>query len=108
SVITKFLRKHEIPFQRIEPYPGRVNIVVDVLENGDGPHLHWNAHMDTFAGQTNAASLARVVDGRIYGRGAVDMKGGLAAFLTAAVSLRSSEEVRSINGKVSFSIVCDE
>ncbi|MDI7278098.1 MAG: M20/M25/M40 family metallo-hydrolase, partial [Anaerolineae bacterium] len=50
-------------------------------ELGDGPEeILLLGHMDTVAG----AVPVEIVDGALYGRGAVDAKGPLAAFIEAA------------------------
>jgi len=49
---------------------------------------------------------AEIVDGIMYGRGAVDMKGGLAGFLAAALS--HLDAARNRKGALSFLITCDE
>lgn len=53
---------------------------VGIRENGPGPTLLLLGHMDTVAGHVPV----RQVDGMLYGRGAVDAKGPLAAFICAA------------------------
>lgn len=76
----------ELGFDRIE-VDGFGN-VVGLFEHGDGPTLIFDAHMDTVAAGPEEdwqygpyeGSLA---DGRIYGRGAMDMKGPAAAMLCA-------------------------
>lgn len=54
--------------------------VIGVIERGDGPTLMLLGHMDTVPGQIPVRSE----DGRLYGRGAVDAKGPLAAMICAA------------------------
>ncbi|MCW2306536.1 succinyl-diaminopimelate desuccinylase [Rhodobium gokarnense] len=66
----------------------------DVVPVGDA--AHWSH--DPFAGT--------IVDGVLYGRGAVDMKGGIAAFLAAA--LRFLEKNDGFSGSISFLITGDE
>jgi [amino group carrier protein]-lysine/ornithine hydrolase len=56
--------------------------VVGVLERGDGPEVMLLGHMDTVEGQVPIRCEA----GRLYGRGAVDAKGSLAAMICAAAS----------------------
>jgi len=56
---------------------------------GAGPHLCFAGHVDVVppgdeGGWTHPPFGAAVADGVLYGRGAVDMKGGVAAFVAAA------------------------
>ncbi|MGH4033419.1 M20/M25/M40 family metallo-hydrolase [Actinomycetota bacterium Odt1-20B] len=57
-----------------------VGNVIGVIEHGDGPTLMLLGHLDTVPGQIPVRSE----DGRLYGRGAVDAKGPLAAMICAA------------------------
>lgn len=57
-----------------------VGNVIGVIERGDGPTLMLLGHMDTVPGQFPVRSE----DGKLYGRGAVDAKGPLAAMICAA------------------------
>ena len=66
--------------------------VVAAMGRGDGPTLLLNGHVDVVpAGDPGDWSYPQwsptVVDGRVYGRGAVDMKGGLACAMHAAKAL---------------------
>lgn len=70
-----------------EPERGRPNVVGRV---GDGPRsLMFNGHLDTVGveGMTIDPFGAEVRDGRLWGRGSCDMKGGVAALLSAAAAL---------------------
>ena len=57
-----------------------VGNVIGVIERGDGPTVMLLGHMDTVSGRLPVHSE----DGRLYGRGAVDAKGPLAAMICAA------------------------
>jgi [amino group carrier protein]-lysine/ornithine hydrolase len=57
-----------------------VGNVIGVLERGAGPTLMLLGHLDTVPGQLPVRSE----DGKLYGRGAVDAKGPLAAMICAA------------------------
>src|SRR5438876_1094379 len=69
-----------------------VNLVTRIAGGGPGRRLVFNGHLDTFP-RGDAASWTRpplggiIEDGRIYGRGAADMKAGLAASILAALLL---------------------
>jgi len=69
---------------------GRCNVVA--TREGTGPTLLLNGHLDTVGveGMTVAPYAAEVRDGRLYGRGSCDMKGGLASLLAAARRLARS------------------
>ncbi len=69
--------------------PGRVNVVGVLSGAGGGRSLLWNAHMDTVGVEGMAIDpfAAEMREGRVYGRGAQDMKGSLAAMLAAIKAL---------------------
>lgn len=66
---------------------GRFNVVATLA--GTGPTLLLNGHLDTVGvdGMELAPYGAELVNGRILGRGACDMKGGLAALMAVAARL---------------------
>ncbi|XJN83256.1 acetylornithine deacetylase/succinyl-diaminopimelate desuccinylase family protein [Mesorhizobium terrae] len=66
-------------------YP-RVNVVARFDGRTPGPTVHFNSHIDVVEageGWTVDPFAGVVKDGRVYGRGACDMKGGLAASIIA-------------------------
>jgi acetylornithine deacetylase len=76
-------------------YAGRPNVVGVARGAGGGRSLILNAHIDTVeTGDAAAWSVdplgAEVRDGRMYGRGSCDMKGGLIANLFALRALRGT------------------
>jgi acetylornithine deacetylase len=81
----------------------RPSVIATRRGSGGGLSLLLNAHLDTVgvAGM-ETPHVARVEDGRLYGRGAYDMKGALAAILLAAVG------VRDLRGDVIVTAVADE
>jgi acetylornithine deacetylase len=85
--------------------PGRPNVVARASGSGGGRSLLLNAHMDTVgvAGMERPFE-PRVEDGRLYGRGAYDMKGGLAAIMVAGA--RALE--LGLRGDVVVTAVADE
>jgi len=67
-------------------YP-RTNVVARFDGRSPGPTVHFNSHIDVVEagdGWTVDPFAGIVKDGRVYGRGACDMKGGLAASIIAA------------------------
>ena len=71
-----------------EVTPGRSNLYARLRGAGDGPTLMLNGHLDTIP--IGVCPPCRREGDRIYGRGAADMKGGLAAMLGAARALLRS------------------
>jgi acetylornithine deacetylase len=71
-----------------EILPGRPN-VVGVLDGREpGPTVMLCGHLDTVGVEGMPAPFAsRVANGRVYGRGAEDMKSGVAAMISAAAAL---------------------
>ena len=86
--------------------PGRNNLRI-TLEGGTGPGLLLLGHSDVVPvgeGWTTDPFGGAVHNGRIYGRGASDMKGGLAAALTALAALRGV----GLSGPVELAALVDE
>lgn len=79
---------------RDEFAPGRINVVARLRGAAPGPSLVFSAHMDTMPiGDDTWAHppfAAEIADGRLYGRGAADMKSGLAAMIAAAAKLKTA------------------
>lgn len=69
--------------------PGRMNVLGVLKGSGGGRSLLLNAHMDTVGidGMLSDPFGADIRYGRLYGRGAQDMKGSLAAMIGAAKAL---------------------
>jgi acetylornithine deacetylase/succinyl-diaminopimelate desuccinylase-like protein len=80
-----------IPWARQPVAPGRDNVVARLEATVPAaPVLLWDAHQDTVPadGMTIEPFVPMVRDGRLYGRGACDVKGGMAAMLAALDRLR--------------------
>ncbi len=88
AYVADALRRLRLDVVTHEPEPGRVSVVGTLKGKGGGKSLMLNAHMDT-VGIDNMPDpfSAAIRDGRMYGRGAYDMKGSLAACLAAAKAL---------------------
>jgi succinyl-diaminopimelate desuccinylase len=77
----------------------------------EGPHLMFAGHTDVVpvgdeGAWTHPPFAAEIVDGELFGRGAVDMKGGIACF--AAAVARYVEKHGAPKGSISFLITGDE
>jgi len=71
-----------------EPKPGRVSVVARLRGSRPGRSLMFNAHADTVdVGGMDEPFSGDIKEGRLYGRGAFDMKGGLAAMMGAMQAL---------------------
>lgn len=91
-----------------EVEPGRPN-VRGVLPGGNGPGLLLLGHSDVVPagdGWTTSPTGGLVRDGRLYGRGAADMKGGLAALVVAMGALRRAGV--ELSGPIELAVTVDE
>lgn len=89
--------------------PGRLNVYGVMRGDSPGKRLNYNTHVDTVpAGdgwETNPFE-AVVQDGKIYGRGACDMKSGIACTLNMLRAIANSNV--DFDGELSFSGVVDQ
>jgi acetylornithine deacetylase len=86
-----------------------------VLELGDpdaGPTVVLNGHVDVVPIDEDAWNAApfdpRWEDGRLYGRGSLDMKSGLAACVFAALAVEAAADDRGLDGRVVVESVVGE
>lgn len=87
------------------PPDGPVENLLALRRNGTGPHIAFAGHLDVVPpgdGWSHDPFTPTVSGDLLYGRGAVDMKGAIAAFVTAA------EAMRDLPGTVSLLITGDE
>lgn len=87
----------------------RINVVGRRAGRSDRPRVHLNGHFDVVPagdGWTMDPFGGEVRDGRIYGRGACDMKAGIAAAIFAAEALRRADV--ALNGSIDISGTVDE
>ncbi|HXS07682.1 MAG TPA: acetylornithine deacetylase/succinyl-diaminopimelate desuccinylase family protein [Rhizomicrobium sp.] len=89
-------RGFQVEYVRAQGAPGdsdkypRINVIGRREGSSPGPCVHFNGHLDvvqTGAGWTLDPFAGTVKDGRVYGRGACDMKGGIAAAVVAVEAL---------------------
>jgi acetylornithine deacetylase len=85
--VAEWLERQGVDVEYQELTAGRANVIGRVRGTGGGRTLLLNAHLDTVGlGGQDAGLVPRVDGGRMYGRGAYDMKGGLAAIMLAAAA----------------------
>lgn len=86
--VHKFLRENGVAAELEEAAPRRPNVVAHIGPSSAKPALMFVAHIDTVgAGDMREPFTPRVRDGRLYGRGALDIKSGVSAMCAAAVSI---------------------
>jgi acetylornithine deacetylase len=106
AFVAGWLRNAGLDAELSEPEPGRPSVLGRLRGVGGGQSLLLNAHMDTVGVEGMPEPFSGTVrDGRLYGRGAYDMKGSLAACLIAAKSLAKSDRLR---GDLLVAAVADE
>jgi succinyl-diaminopimelate desuccinylase len=108
-------RGFEVAYIRGEGAPGdsarhpRTNVIARLEGRSPGPCVHFNGHIDVVApgrGWTLEPFDGLVRDGKVFGRGTCDMKGGLAAAMIAVESL--IEETGGLPGAIEVSGTVDE
>ena len=109
AVLGRYLDAAGVPWRTVAAKPGVANLVARLPGRLPGRTLVFNGHVDVvppgenwtvdpFGGEER--------DGRIYGRGSCDMKGGLAAMLLAVLALQHAGA--PFAGEVLFTAVADE
>jgi acetylornithine deacetylase len=103
--IADWLKLNGLEVELIESVSGRPSVVGIARGTGGGRILLLNGHMDTVgvAGMTDGHQ-PRIDGGRLYGRGAYDMKGGVAACMLAIAEAKR----QNLRGDVIFTGVIDE
>ena len=103
--VARWLERAGLEVEMSEVAPGRPNVIGRARGHGGGRTLLMNAHMDVVgvAGMEEPFS-PRIEGDRMYGRGAYDMKAGLAAIMVAGAAAVE----RGLAGDVLVTAVCDE
>ncbi len=111
QVVRAYLDRNGLPSEIVKADDEAPNLVARVDGRAAGPHVVFNAHMDTMEAGDEAAWTVPILrltrrDGRLYGLGMGNMKGALAA-MTLAIAVLHRHRL-SWNGRLSFTAVSDE
>jgi succinyl-diaminopimelate desuccinylase len=106
-----YLKSESIECRIYAPQEDMPNLVALVKGAGPGRRLVYNGHLDTYpvgdsARWTVEPLGGRVIDGRIYGRGASDMKGGVTASIISFILLARIRQ--AFRGELVLTLVSDE
>jgi succinyl-diaminopimelate desuccinylase len=94
--------------ERVAVDPEKPNLLVSI-PGASGRTLCFNGHLDTVPfdeSDWSRSPLGERVDDRVYGRGATDMKGAVAAMMQVAVAYASTDTEPPVN--LQFALVSDE
>ncbi len=101
------LDKNGLEVESHEPQPGRVSVVGRLKGRGGGRSLMLNAHLDTVGVREMPEPFSATIrEEKMYGRGAYDMKGSLAASMAAARAL--ADAGIALRGDLLVAAVADE
>lgn len=109
-----WLEQRGVPVERHRFYAAAADFhgenLCGVIEGArPGPRIHLNGHLDTVRlcrGWTRPPYGGEIDGDRLYGVGALDMKGGAAAMMTALAALCARRT--ELRGAVGYSLVCGE
>ncbi|NMC14527.1 MAG: ArgE/DapE family deacylase [Chloroflexi bacterium] len=105
AFVANWLEEAGLEVHLHESAPNRPNVVAIARGRGGGKSLLLNGHMDTVgAGEMIKPHQPEIKNGRLFGLGALDMKGGLAACMLAAAQAKKLQ----LRGDVILTAVVDE
>jgi succinyl-diaminopimelate desuccinylase len=111
DVVSRALSARGLASRQEKADPLMPSVVAELDSGRPGPHLVLNVHLDTMPPGDESAwsqpvwSLTRT-QGRLYGLGMGNMKGAVAAMITAAALL--AERSSHWSGRITFTAVSDE
>lgn len=109
NVLRQYFDQHGIAPEVSEVQPGRSNLLARISGNAPGKRLLLCGHTDTVPPNKITVTdpfAAEIRENRIHGRGAVDMKGAVAAMAAALVALENLNALQ--RGEVILAAVIDE
>ncbi|MEJ2153289.1 MAG: M20/M25/M40 family metallo-hydrolase [Gemmatimonadota bacterium] len=107
DLVAKIFSDLSLDVQLHESVDGRSSVIGVLKGTGDGPSLMLNGHLDTVGpGKMEQPFEPHIENGRLYGRGAYDMKGALAACIGCVAALVQSGQ--RLRGDLVLAMVADE
>ena len=111
ELVSRFLADEGVSWRTEAPRPEMPNLVSTFVGRGAGRHLVLNGHLDVFPPGDRAAwsrdpFSGDLADGRVHGRGAVDMNCGTVALIFAHAYLHRLRN--QLPGRVTLTVVSDE
>lgn len=109
GLIADDLRRRGLPVEVVEEKPGVANVVSQLSGQAGGKTVIWNGHFDVVPPGEDWDSdpfSGEFKDGYIYGRGASDIKSGVAAMIVALGALKKAGA--PFKGGIVFQAVGDE
>jgi succinyl-diaminopimelate desuccinylase len=109
--VARFLLENDLDFRAIAPKQDNPNLVASAAAPSPSRHLVLNGHIDVFpigdrARWSRDPLGGEIADGRVWGRGTVDMKAGTTASIFTYLYL--SRLIRKTAGRVTLTVVSDE
>lgn len=110
AYIDALLQREGIETLQIAKDPQRPNLIARIPGSGEAPPLLLCGHVDVVTTSHQRWSVppfeGRIQDGYVWGRGALDMKAGVAMMVAALIEVRSRN--LRLPGDILFAAVCDE
>ena len=103
--IMDFIKEYLNDFEAYEFNEGEIKSLFLTKKFGEGAHLCFSGHIDVVPpgnGWNSDPFVPKIKEGKIYARGAQDMKSGVAAFVQAC------KEAENFNGRLSVMLTSDE
>ena len=103
--LLNFITEYLSDFEAHRFDEGEIKSLFLTKKFGDGEHLCFSGHIDVVPagdGWNSEPYTPKIEDGKIYARGAQDMKSGVAAFVQAC------KDVQNFNGRLSIMLTSDE
>ncbi len=107
--IYTYFKRENIEVELQEVAPGRPNVIAHLKGTGKGKHLLFNGHIDVVpcgCGWSSEPFDPVIKDGKVFGRGAADMKSGVAAMMYAATLLTRNKD--QFSGELTLIFNVDE